>query len=174
MARNHSLPPHRYRDPVTGQSSPNHVARPAVAAGAIFVDEQGWILLVKPGYKDGWEIPGGYVEPGESPRAACIREIHEELGLSPVLGAHLVVDWAPTAGEGDKLLFIFDAGTLTDLERNPITFSDGELIEWRFVDCTDIDEYLPARLARRVRTAIGARNQGVPIYAEHGAEPTIT
>ena len=27
-----------------------------------------------------WELPGGKVEPGESPDAALVREIHEELG----------------------------------------------------------------------------------------------
>jgi ADP-ribose pyrophosphatase YjhB (NUDIX family) len=146
------------------------MATPRVAAGALFFDESGRILLVKPGYKGGWDIPGGYVEPGESPRAACIREIQEELGLSVAVGGHLVVDWAPAENEGDKLLFVFDAGVLTDEARTAIKFRDGELIDWRFVADNDMDTYLPARLVRRIRTAITARHQGVPAYIEHGEE----
>ena len=47
------------------------MATPRVAAGALIRAPAGRILLVTPTYKDGWEIPGGYVEPGESPAAAC-------------------------------------------------------------------------------------------------------
>jgi 8-oxo-dGTP diphosphatase len=148
------------------------MATPRVAAGALFFDEAGRVLLVKPAYKEGWDIPGGYVEPGESPRAACIREIQEELGLSPAVGSHLVVDWAPAQGEGDKMLFVFDAGLLTEKLRAEIRFSDGELTEWRFVANEDLDDHVPARLSRRLRTAIAAKIQGLPAYAENGNKPT--
>ena len=32
-------------------------------------------------YKDGWEFPGGKIEPGETAQEALIREIHEELDI---------------------------------------------------------------------------------------------
>ncbi|MEU6204785.1 NUDIX hydrolase [Micromonospora musae] len=143
------------------------VATPRVAAGALFFNDEGHVLLVRPSYKRHWEIPGGFVEPGESPRAACLREVEEELGLTVVLGAMLVVDWAPAEHEGDKLLFIFDAGSLTAEQERDIRFADGELTDWRYVPAHDLEEHGPSRLARRIRAAIAARRGG-STYAEHG------
>lgn len=33
-------------------------------------------------FPDVWDVPGGHVEPGESGRAALVREIDEELGVT--------------------------------------------------------------------------------------------
>ncbi|MEV4754841.1 NUDIX hydrolase [Micromonospora sp. NPDC049559] len=147
------------------------IATPRVAAGVLFFDDEGHVLLVRPTYKPHWDIPGGYVEPGESPRAACIREVEEELGLTVDVGPMLVVDWAPADREGDKLLFIFDGGHLGKDRQNRITFQDGELAEWRFVATDNLNDHVPARLTRRIRTAVSARQKGQPAYAEHGSEP---
>ena len=42
-------------------------ATPRVAAGALFLDDRGWVLLVHPTYNGPWDIPVGDVERGESP-----------------------------------------------------------------------------------------------------------
>lgn len=37
-------------------------------------------------YKDGWEFPGGKIEPGETPEDALVREICEELAVDVSVG----------------------------------------------------------------------------------------
>ena len=61
-----------------------------VAAGVILQD--GKIFAAQRGYgtfKDGWEFPGGKIEPGETPEAALKRELREELAVSIDIDAFL-------------------------------------------------------------------------------------
>src|SRR5260370_34912155 len=113
------------------ERAPDNSARPLVAAGVLFFDEHGRVLLVDPSYKPGWEIPGGYVEAGESPLEGCVREVKEELGIAPPIGGPLVIDWAPHPDQGDKLLFVFDGGLLDPGLRGQIRLADDELTDWR-------------------------------------------
>jgi 8-oxo-dGTP diphosphatase len=148
------------------------MARPRVAAGALFFDAEDRVLLVKPTYKEGWEIPGGYVEPGETPLEACRREVNEELGLEVAIGDLLVVDWAPSEHEGDKVLFVFDGGMLSSRDAHSIVLPADEIAEFGFVAAQALPTLLIARLARRVERAMDARRSNVPSYLEAGAYPT--
>lgn len=151
------------------ERAPGNSARPLVAAGVLFCDEHGGVLLVKPSYKPGWEIPGGYAETGESPLQACVREVKEELGIDVPVGALLVMDWAPHPEQGDKMLFVFDGGFLDPGLRGQIRVADGELTDWRFCAAGEIDQMLIPRLARRVHQALAARGDARTRYLEHGA-----
>lgn len=49
---------------------------------AAIIIEKGKVFVTQRGYgefKDGWEFPGGKIEPGETPEEAVVREIKEEL-----------------------------------------------------------------------------------------------
>lgn len=147
------------------------MAHPRMAAGALFFDADGRVLMVEPTYKDYWDVPGGYVEVGESPLRAATREVEEELGITPPLGRLLAVDWAPSDAEGDKVLYLFDGGQITPALTNQITLQAEELRSFRFVPVADVEKRTIPRLARRIQTAAAAREGAVPIYLEHGRVP---
>lgn len=85
------------------------------AAGGIVFDERRRLLLVLrslPPAALTWSIPGGKCEPGESPAAACVREVGEETGL-----AVEVIRWAgrvyrPAPGGGQFVIDDFLCGVV--------------------------------------------------------------
>ena len=59
--------------------------RVVLVAAVALIDPDGRVLMAQrpPGKAMAglWEFPGGKVEPGETPEAALIRELEEELGI---------------------------------------------------------------------------------------------
>ena len=127
------------------------------AAAALFTDEDGRVLLVKPNYRDHWSLPGGILEDGEPPRDGCAREVAEELGVTITPGPLLAVGWAAPEGERPRPIvhFLFDGGTLA--ASHPIQLQHEELDDYRFTAPDAVDEYLPPYLAGRVTAALQVR-----------------
>jgi 8-oxo-dGTP diphosphatase len=133
----------------------------------LFTDPDGQVLVVKPTYKPRWELPGGAVEDGESPRAAATREVSEELGIERAAGALLAVDYVPAEGaRTEGLIVVFDGGAIDDPGR--LRLPADELSAWAFVEPERLAEHLPALQARRARAALRARTAARAIYLEDG------
>lgn len=141
-------------------------ATPRLASGALFV-EGDRILLIHKTYGHQWDIPGGYVDHGESPASACERELREELGMERTARRLLVHDWAPNDAEGDKILYIFDCGELGEDERRiRLDYVEVDKTEW--VKVENLAHYVIPRLVRRLSSAYRAHGSGAILYLEHG------
>ncbi len=80
-------------------------------AQGLLRNEVGEILLCQLTYKAEWDLPGGVVDPHESPAGCVVREIEEELGVDVHVQRLLAVNWLPPwRGWDDAMLFLFDLG----------------------------------------------------------------
>ena len=142
-----------------------------MGAGALIRDAEGRVLLVEPTYKPSWEIPGGAVEADESLRAACERELREELGVDLVVGRMLVLEWqGPEPDRTESVMVVYDGGVLHDASR--LRLPADELASYAFVAEPDLDSVLADRLARRVRAGLLAVADGTLHELEHGIDVT--
>jgi 8-oxo-dGTP diphosphatase len=143
--------------------------RKRMGAAVLFRDPASRVLLVEPTYKDYWEIPGGCVEADESPYDAAVRELKEELGISVALGRLLVVDWVPPRpGRTEGVMVAFDGGVLDPAREPEIHLPGEELRSWAWNTPEEADSRLSELLARRVRAARRALDEGVTMYLENG------
>ena len=128
-------------------------------------DPEGRVLLCQLTYKRDWDLPGGVVEVGESPRLAVRREVEEELGLEIEPGELLLTDWLPPwGGWDDAVCLVFDGGTTPADVLVGVVKQEREIRDVRFCSLDEVDDLAADFTARRIRAAVGG---GQP-YTESG------
>ena len=140
-------------------------AHKRVAVGALIFNDCNEILIVKPHYKDGWQVVGGMVESSENPSSAMRREIKEEVGLDLEVGRLLCVDYGPK--DSDSIHLTFDCGRVGDSAQ--ISYPDNEIVEHRFVSEKETSSLLRPKGAFRMRRVLEAFRTGSVAYIDDDA-----
>jgi RimJ/RimL family protein N-acetyltransferase/8-oxo-dGTP pyrophosphatase MutT (NUDIX family) len=133
-------------------------------------DHDDRVLICQLTYKRDWDLPGGVVEVGESPRDAAAREIEEELALSLEAGDLLLTDWLPPwGGWDDAVCLVFDGGVHDGAVLDPMVLEPREILQARFATLEEVRERCADFTARRVASALAvARGEAPPSYVEGG------
>lgn len=109
---------------------------------AAIIIENGKVFATQRGYgefKDGWEFPGGKIEPGETPEEAIVREIKEELDTEVE-----VIELLDTV-EYDYPNFHLSMGCfICKIKSGDLVLKKHEAAKWLTKDTLGSLEWLPA------------------------------
>ena len=109
---------------------------------AAIIIENGKVFATQRGYgefKDGWEFPGGKIEPGETPEEAIVREIKEELDTEVE-----VIELLDTV-EYDYPNFHLSMGCfICKIKSGDLVLKEHEAAKWLTQDTLGSLEWLPA------------------------------
>ncbi len=118
---------------------------------AIIIDNGGKVLLCHRTDRDAWNLPGGRVEAAETPWAAVVREVQEEVGLLVKVIAAIGIYAIPSRSD---LVFTFRCEVVGGSLR---TTEEADEIQW----------YLPSELP--VNTFSSHVERIYDAYAGHSA-----
>ncbi len=117
-----------------GMKTVNVVAAIIREGNKIFATQRGY-----GDFKDGWEFPGGKIEPGETPQQALAREIREELGIEISVGNLF------TTIEYDYPAFHLSMQCFwCRIVEGELVLNEHEAARWLDVDTLDSVAWLPA------------------------------
>ena len=90
-------------------------------------------------FKDGWEFPGGKIEPGETPEQALVREIMEELDTEISVDEYLMTV------EHDYPEFHLSMDCfICSIKSGDLNLREHEAAKWLTIDEIDSVDWLPA------------------------------
>ncbi|MGI5357174.1 (deoxy)nucleoside triphosphate pyrophosphohydrolase [Streptomyces sp. CA-252508] len=123
-----------------------------VVAGAVL--DEGRLLAARrsapPELAGRWELPGGKLEPGETPPQALVRELREELGVETEPGERIPGEWPLAPG------YVLQVWTARLVSGEPRPLEDHDELRWLYrheldtVDWLDQDRPAVAEAARHL------------------------
>jgi ADP-ribose pyrophosphatase YjhB (NUDIX family) len=133
----------------------------AVPATAAVIRGRRGILLTRrarPPYAGTWDLPGGFLEPGETPERGLVRELREELGVRGT-PTRLLGFYTDQYGPGGfpVLAIVYSARlggppkALSDVAE--IRWFRGDVIPWRDIAFASIRKALRASLTPKTAAA---------------------
>lgn len=135
-------------------------------------DSEDRVLLCQLTYKRDWDLPGGVVEVGESPRLGVARELSEELGVDLSAGELLLTDWLPPwSGWDDAICLVFDGGVRDASIVERMTYEAREIRGAEFCTPDQIAERCADFTARRIAAALERAHGRGSAYTESGRSP---
>ena len=120
------------------------MTRKHIEVVAAIIQKGNAILSTQRGYgdlKDGWEFPGGKIEPGEAHDEALIREIKEELQANINVGERLITVNYNGYEKFDLTMYCYLC-TLT--EDSHVTLLEHEAAKWLTKETLYSVDWLPA------------------------------
>jgi ADP-ribose pyrophosphatase YjhB (NUDIX family) len=105
-----------------------HFSDPKVAS-IVFIEQNNRVLLVRRAMnpeRGKWALPAGYIDDGEDPRAAAIREVHEETGLEIEITRLVDVQIGP-GSLGASIVIIYAAIVICGTARGQ---DDADAVLW--------------------------------------------
>jgi 8-oxo-dGTP diphosphatase len=147
-----------------------------VCVGAVLIrvvdhgrDEAALVLLGRRAanrefYPDVWDVPGGHLEPGESSEQALVRELREEIGVTPTAWASLgEFRESLPGGNGSIVLHLYAVTSWNGAPRN-LSPEEHSEVAWFAVEdacrLTLAHPSYPEILRRAVSLASSARRTG--------------
>ncbi|MDH3218297.1 MAG: NUDIX domain-containing protein [Gammaproteobacteria bacterium] len=96
-----------------------------------------------------WQLPGGWIEPGESPRQAARREVLEETGLQ-ILEPRFIGVTSNVFPDHNHSISLFFEAECADSEPFPIVEHDRcKVWQWEHWSAVSDNLYLPLRLFKQ-------------------------
>lgn len=132
----------------------------------VVIIEAGRALLTRRTDFHVWCLPGGYIDPGETPAQAAIRETHEEIGVEVALRGLVGVYSRPNWTHGDYLALVFAA----QIVNGTLSADPAEVARIAFFPANDLPEMMVGHRVRLMDALAGyggsiVRHEAIPYPA---------